>query len=200
MTAPRLAVLPFLPDTVFYIIIGAAIFMAFVVVARLVARSAVRALHRRQMRPDQVAFVGRAVTFVLIGVGAVVAIGTAFESANVALAGILLATIIASFGVQDLLKDYVSGYYVLLERHIRVGSHISVEGWSGQVTDIKLRVTMLRSDSGDLIVVPNSELFNRPVTVHATPAPTEGQGVAAKSAAGPAKAAARSPARSTPQE
>jgi small conductance mechanosensitive channel len=197
VTAPRLAVLPFLPDTVLFIIIGAAVFVAFAVVARVVARSTVRALHRRQLRSDQVAFVGRAVTFILIGVGAVVAIGTAFQSANVALAGILLATIVASFGVQDLLKDYVSGYYVLLERHIKVGSHISVEGWSGQVTDIKLRVTMLRNDAGDVVVVPNSELFNRPVTVHAPPVPSEGQTVAAKSEA---KGPANSPARSTPQE
>jgi hypothetical protein len=92
-------------------------------------------------------------------------------------------------------------YYVLLERHIRVGSHISVEGWSGQVMDIKLRVTMLLSDSGDVIVVPNSELFNRPVTVHATPLPAEGHEVAAKSEAGStAGDAGKSPVRSTPQE
>jgi len=39
--------------------------------------------------------------------------------------------------VQDLLKDYVSGYYVLLERHIRVGDRISMDGvGSGTVTGI----------------------------------------------------------------
>jgi small conductance mechanosensitive channel len=69
--------------------------------------------------------------------------------------------------VQDLLKDYVSGYYVLFERHIRVGDRITLEGaGSGVVTDVKLRVTLLQSDAGDLVVVPNSELFNKPVTVH----------------------------------
>ena len=34
------------------------------------------------------------------------------------------------------------------------------------MTDVKLRVTLLKSDAGDLIVVPNSELFNKAVTVH----------------------------------
>ena len=83
------------------------------------------------------------------------------------LAGILLATIVASFGVQDLLKDYVSGYYVLLERHFRVQDRISLEGvGSGTVIEVKLRVTLLKTDSGDLVVVPNSELFNKSVTVH----------------------------------
>jgi small conductance mechanosensitive channel len=69
--------------------------------------------------------------------------------------------------VQDLLKDYVSGYYVLLERHMRVGDRITLEGaGSGTVTDVRLRVTLLRTDAGDLVVVPNSELFNKTVTVH----------------------------------
>ena len=73
----------------------------------------------------------------------------------------------ASFGVQDVLKDYVSGYYVLLERHIRVGDRISMDAVGmGTVTDIKLRVSLLRTDDGDLVVIPNAELFNKAVTVH----------------------------------
>jgi len=38
------------------------------------------------------------------------------------------------------------------------------------VTEVRLRVTLLKSDDGDLIVVPNSELFTKPVTVHKSPA------------------------------
>jgi len=34
------------------------------------------------------------------------------------------------------------------------------------VTDIKLRVSLLKTDAGDLVVVPNAELFNKAVTVH----------------------------------
>jgi small-conductance mechanosensitive channel len=39
-------------------------------------------------------------------------------------------------------------------------------GQSGTVTELKLRVTLLKTDTGDLVVVPNSELFNKAVTVH----------------------------------
>ncbi len=163
-----------LPDTttVLFVVVGALVFLVFAVGARLIARIAVHALRQRHLRPDQVAAGGRVVTFVLIGVGAVVAIGIGIRRENVAIAGIVVATIVASFGVQDLLKDYVSGYYVLLERHIKVGDRISLESGSGTVTDVRLRVTLLRSDAGDLVVVPNSELFNRPVTVHANQAAT----------------------------
>jgi small-conductance mechanosensitive channel len=147
---------------------GAVVFIAFAIAARFVGPVAAKALLRRQLRPEMVVLAGRVVTFALIGLGAVFAISFAIESANVALFGIVLATIIASFGVQDLLKDYVSGYYVLLERHIKIGDHIAIELFSGTVTDIKLRVTLLRSDAGDQVVVPNSELFGKPVIVRAS--------------------------------
>ena len=75
--------------------------------------------------------------------------------------------------MQDLLKDYVSGYYVLFEHHIRIGDRITLDAWSGTVTDVRLRVTLLRGDEGDVVVVPNSELFSRPVVVHRPPTAEE---------------------------
>jgi small-conductance mechanosensitive channel len=168
VTPPPLAVVPGLTDTnLEYIVVGVIVFLVFVIGSRVVSTVVVAALKRRNIRSDMVQTGGRVVAFFLIGVGLSFAIGFAFQSQNLTLAGILLATIIASFGVQDLLKDYVSGYYVLLERHIRVGDRITLEGvGSGTVTDVRLRVTLLKTDSGDLVVVPNSELFNKAVTVH----------------------------------
>jgi small-conductance mechanosensitive channel len=108
----------------------------------------------------------RAVTALVLVLGLFAALGFAVQSANVTLFGLLLATIVAALGVQQLLQDYVSGYYVLLERHIRVGDRITFDSQSGTVSDVRLRVTLIKSDEGDLIVVPNSELFTKPVTVH----------------------------------
>jgi small conductance mechanosensitive channel len=168
MTAPPLAVLPFVSDTnLEYVAVGIVVFLLFVVGSRFISNLVVGALRRRNMRSDMVQIGGRVVTVLLIVLGIWFALGFAFQSQNFTLAGILLATIVASFGVQDLLKDYVSGYYVLLERHIRVGDRISMEGvGSGTVTEIKLRVTLLKNDAADLLVIPNSELFNKAVTVH----------------------------------
>ncbi|MDQ2943548.1 MAG: mechanosensitive ion channel family protein [Candidatus Dormibacteraeota bacterium] len=168
MTSPPLAVIPGLPDTnLVYIVVGVVVFLAFLVGSRIVANLVVSSLERRHMRTDAVRVASNVVTFLVLTIGVLFAVGFAFQSQNLTLAGILLASIVASFGVQDLLKDYVSGYYVLLERHIRVGDRISLEGaGSGTVTDVKLRVTLLKTDAGDLLVVPNSELFNKPVVVH----------------------------------
>lgn len=168
MSAPPLSLLPSVSDTnLEYFVVGVGVLVLFVIGSRFVSNRVVAALHRRNVRADVVQIGGRVVTVVLIGLGVWFAIGLAFQSQNFTLAGILLATIVASFGVQDVLKDYVSGYYVLLERHMRVGDRISMEGVvSGTVEAIKLRVTLLKNEAGDLVVVPNSELFNKAVLVH----------------------------------
>ncbi len=153
--------------TLLYVVIGVVVFIGFLIASRLVARFAADQLQARHMQADMVVLVRRVVAIVVLAVGVFAAIGFALRDGNVTLLGILLATVVAALGVQDLLKDYVSGYYVLVERHIRVGDRISMEGvGSGTVTDVKLRVTLLKTDSGDLVVVPNSELFNKTVTVH----------------------------------
>jgi small conductance mechanosensitive channel len=153
-----------------FILVGLIVFVAFFVAARLVASRAAKALRQRGIRHEVVVVGTRVIMVLVIGIGALAGFSFALESGNVVLAGIVVATIVASFGVQDVLKDYVSGYYVLLERHIKVGDTISLDLWSGTVMDIKLRVTLLRNESGHTIVVPNSELFNRPVTIQSRPA------------------------------
>jgi small conductance mechanosensitive channel len=152
-----------------FIAIGILVFAAFVVAARLVAKRAGIALRGRGVRHEAVVAATRVITALVIGFGAFIGFSFALHSDNVTLAGIVIATLIATFGVQDVLKDYVSGYYVLLERHIRLGDHITVESWSGTVTEVKLRVTLLRNEAGHMVVVPNSELFNRPVTIQERP-------------------------------
>jgi small conductance mechanosensitive channel len=157
-----------------FVVAGIIVLFVFIVASRLIARFAAEQLRRRHVRSDMVVISRRVVTIAVILLGIFAAIGFALRSANVVLLGVLLATLVAALGVQDLLKDYVSGYYVLLERHIRVGDHIGADVWSGTISEIRLRVTLLRSDAGDLIVVPNSELFNKPITIHSANAPDRG--------------------------
>ena len=150
-----------------YIVLAVLVFVAFVIAARFVAQQVAGALSRRGLRDDVVVTGSRVITVVLITIGAFFAFGIAVHSDNVTLLGIVAAVIVTSFGAQDVLKDYVSGYYLLLERNIKIGDHISLERGSGTVAEVRLRVTLLRNVNGDTVVVPNSELFTRPVTIHA---------------------------------
>ena len=155
-----------------YILLAGLVFVIFVVAARFVAQQVAEALRRRGLRENVVIVGSRVITVALIIIGGLFAFGIAVRSDNVTILGIVAAIVITSFGAQDLLKDYVSGYYILLERHIKIGDNISLERGSGTVSEVRLRVTLLRSETGDVVVVPNSELFTHPVTIHAHAAPT----------------------------
>jgi small conductance mechanosensitive channel len=153
-----------------FIVVGVAAFILFVVAARIAAHLIGQQLSRRNVRADMVVLGRRVVTVLVIAVGILAALGFATQTANITLVGILLATVIAALGVQDLLRDYVSGYYILLERHFRVGDRIGFDDNVGTVGDVRLRVTLVRTDDGHLVVIPNSELFTKAVTVYARPA------------------------------
>jgi small conductance mechanosensitive channel len=152
-----------------FVLLAIIVFVVFVVAARFVAQQVAEALRRRGLRENVVVTGSRVITVVLIVIGALFAFGIAVHSDNVTILGIVAAVIITSFGAQDVLKDYVSGYYLLLERNIKVGDDISLERGAGVVSEVRLRVTLLRNEAGDVVVVPNSELFTTPVTVHAKP-------------------------------
>jgi small-conductance mechanosensitive channel len=166
----------FAASPLLFVLLAIVIFVVFVVAARFVAQQVAEALRRRGLRENVVVTGSRVITVVLIVIGALFAFGIAVRSDNVTILGIVAAVIITSFGAQDVLKDYVSGYYLLLERNIKVGDRISLERGSGTVSEVRLRVTLLRNEVGDVVVVPNSELFTHPVTIHARaggPADTE---------------------------
>jgi small conductance mechanosensitive channel len=59
------------------------------------------------------------------------------------------------FGAQNLVKDLISGFFILLENSVRVGDVVEVAGVSGVVEEIELRTIKLRDLSGNLHVVPN---------------------------------------------
>ena len=154
-----------LPGYIYYPLVVVVLLALTYAVARLASRVVGERLRRKQMRSDVVVLTRRVVTAGVIILGVFAALGWAASNANVTLFGLLLATVVAALGVQQLLQDYVSGYYVLLERHIRIGDRITFDSQTGTVSDVRLRVTLIRSDAGDLIIVPNSELFTKPVTI-----------------------------------
>lgn len=59
------------------------------------------------------------------------------------------------FGAQSLVKDLISGFFILLENSVRVGDVVEIAGVSGFVEAIELRTIKLRDLSGNVHVVPN---------------------------------------------
>jgi len=62
------------------------------------------------------------------------------------------------FGAQSLVKDYFTGFFLLLENQIIKGDVVELAGKSGLVEDVTLRYVRLRNYDGDVHFVPNGEI------------------------------------------
>lgn len=67
------------------------------------------------------------------------------------------------FGLQKLAANYISGFVILIERSLRIGDYVRVDGFEGSVTDIKTRYTLIRANNGSESVVPNELLITQRV-------------------------------------
>lgn len=66
--------------------------------------------------------------------------------------------IAVGFGAQDLVKDVIAGFFILVENQFGIGDVVSIGGVSGTVEAIKLRTTVLRDINGNEHHVPNGRI------------------------------------------
>lgn len=74
------------------------------------------------------------------------------------LAGAGILGLAVGFGAQDLVKDVVNGFFILLEDQFTVGDYVETAGISGMVEEIGLRTSRIRNFGGQLHIIPNSEM------------------------------------------
>jgi len=74
------------------------------------------------------------------------------------LAGLGIAGLSLGLGAQTLIKDWLGGLFLLLEDQIRIGDSVTINGVSGDVVELNLRTTVLRSETGAVHVIPNGSI------------------------------------------
>ena len=112
-----------------------------------------------QKRKDTLRSVVRYIlTIVIVFVALVMILGEVGIQVGpiIATAGILGVAV--GFGAQSLVKDIISGFFILLEDKIRVGDVVQIAGKSGHVERVNLKMTVLRDLAGNVHYVPNGEI------------------------------------------
>jgi small conductance mechanosensitive channel len=74
------------------------------------------------------------------------------------LTGAGIAGLAVGFGAQTLVRDFISGFFLIIEDQVRVGDVVLVNGTSGLVEQINLRTIVLRDGEGAVHVIPNGEI------------------------------------------
>ena len=95
-------------------------------------------------------------TFVILFVAALEVLKLVGLDLGPLLASAGIVGLAIGFGAQTLVKDFINGFFVLLEDQYNIGDKVQLAGYKGTVEDMTLRRTVLRDDDGTLHIIPNS--------------------------------------------
>lgn len=114
---------------------------------------------RLQLRLSTISGVTKGIaTFAGLGIGVITSLVILGVDIGPLLAGAGLIGVALSFASQNVIKDAINGFFILLEDQYAIGDSIAISGYSGLVENINLRITQVRDADGRLITIPNSEI------------------------------------------
>ena len=139
-----------------------------IVVAVFVSRYAKRAFRRVLIRGHMplniVALAGNGVTVLAAIFCASIILSIFGVPTTAVITSLSLATAGIVLAFQDVLKNFIAGIYLLVERPFTIGDRVKVRDAEGTVEEVDIRTTALKTDAGVIILVPNNIIFTEIVT------------------------------------
>ena len=140
-----------------------------VMARRLLNRKILRKLHIHEGTRYTLS---RITQYIIITIGALLS----FQFVGIDLSGLAvvfgLLSVGIGFGLQNVTSNFISGLIILFERPITVGDRVMVNNIEGDVTEINIRSTMVRTVNNVSIIVPNSEFVAKDVVNYSHGDPT----------------------------
>ena len=135
------------------------IVLVFYFIARLMRSLAARQLRRVRADPQVGLLVSRIAFLGTLLLGVLAAFTALFGDATLVFGGFGFFALAFSLAFQDILKNFLAGVFLLLERPFRLGDEITVDNRTGIVEDIQMRTTTLRTGDGQQVLTPNSLVY-----------------------------------------
>jgi small conductance mechanosensitive channel len=116
------------------------------------------ALERGKRARTLGSLVSNVATIVIVGVASLMVLEQVGVDVTPVLAGAGIAGLAVGFGAQTLVRDIISGFFMILEDQVRVGDSAAINGTGGLVEEINLRTIVLRDEEGTVHVFPNGSI------------------------------------------
>ncbi len=161
------------PVTVSSIIIFLLLITLFIILGIAARRILTRRVLKRFNIDSGISYtLSRISQYLIISIGALISfnmVGIDLSSLTV-IFGLLSVGI--GFGLQNVTSNFISGLIILFERPINVGDRVVVSDIEGDITEINIRSTMVRTVNNISIIVPNSEFVSKDVINYSHGDPT----------------------------
>lgn len=161
------------PVNTLSVLIFLVLITAFILFAVFVRKALNRKILRRfKIDPGTSYTLSRITQYVIITIGALIS----FQFVGVDLSGLAvifgLLSVGIGFGLQNVTSNFISGLIILFERPISVGDRVRVGDIDGDITEINIRSTKVRTMNNISIIVPNSDFVSQSVINYSHGDPT----------------------------
>src|SRR5436190_20769384 len=143
---------------------AAIVVLIALVLARALRLVTMRRLTRHRAQANATVLLGNLAQLAVIVLGILVVLAIYTQGAfGWILTSFSVIGIVIGLSLQDILRNFFAGVWVLVERPFRIGDSIDVSGYSGLVEEISFRTTQLRTADGRQVIVPNGDFMTKPV-------------------------------------
>ena len=115
-------------------------------------------IERRKRAQTLSRILQKTLTAVVIPIAALMVLRELDVDTSAILTGAGIVGLAVGFGAQTLVRDVISGFFLILEDQVRVGDVAVVNGQGGLIEEVNLRTIVLRDEEGTVHVFPNGEV------------------------------------------
>jgi len=147
------------------IVLALIVLILFILLARLVRNLIFKLSHRVSGKEAISGFIATVMNMLIVTLGVFIALNILkLESAVTSLlAGASIIGLAVGFAFQDLTANFISGAYIAFRKPFEVGDLIETNSFLGNVDEINLRSTTIRTFEGLHVLLPNKEIFQKPI-------------------------------------
>jgi small-conductance mechanosensitive channel len=143
---------------------SAVVVVIALVIARAVRLTTMRQLVRHRAHGNATILLGNLAQLGVIILGLLIVLAIYTQGAfGWILTSFSVVGIVVGLSLQDILRNFFAGVWVLVERPFRIGDSIDVDGYIGLVEEISFRTTQLRTADGRQVIIPNGDFMTKPV-------------------------------------
>lgn len=149
-------------------IVAAVIVLVLFWVALRLSQPALRSILRRARFADALVrlLVDGVYRGALILLGAIMAASQLGINVGAALAGVGVVGLAVGFAAQETISNTISGFLIFWDRPFKVGDYVTAQDRYGEVREITLRTTRLRTLENTYVVIPNKEIMGNLLVNH----------------------------------
>lgn len=150
-----------------YLIAGAIVVILFWLLSGLIKKIFLSTTRRTRLDERLRILFGRLIVVVIFVLGIFTALTIVIPSFAFGdfIAGLGLTSLAIGFATKDILNNLISGILILWQQPFRIGDYVVLKDDEGRVETIGVRATSLKRASGEVILIPNGDIYSNPFRI-----------------------------------